>query len=118
MRGNVAAALIGTSGAACLIQWSQIGYRLWLFFTYYGGELGVNHLGAGDFKLIYTANTLLLVAAALGTRLLWSHSQRWRRAGVIIGVMNALGCLTLFIMQQTGVLVDYNEFIRLMRKGA
>lgn len=98
-------------------QWWQIAYRLRLFLVDYQRERGVNHIGDGDFALIYIANSLLLVAAVFGVRVLWRDSRSWRIAGLVVGTTNVLGCLTLFVMHRTGILVEYGEFIRQMKGG-
>ena len=80
-----------------MLQWSQIAYRLRLFFTDYRGERGVNHIGDGDFALIYTTNALLLLAAVFAFRAL-RQDRRWRVAAVTVGAV-------LLVELRSGMLV-------------
>ena len=107
-------ALIVGAAAVGLLQWAQIVYRLYLFFGEYRGERAVNHIGDGDFALAYTINAVLLASALFALRVLW-QSRPWRISSIAVGILNGLGCLSLFIMHQTGVLVEYSEFIRHMK---
>ena len=95
----------------CVIQWWQIAYRLWLFYFDYGCERGVNHIGDEDFQAIYVVDVLLLFVALFAFRI-FRQDIAWRYGAAVIGILNALGWLTLFIMHKTGVLVRYSEFIR------
>lgn len=112
-----AAFLIFVAGILAAIQWSQIAYRLYLFVHHYHGERGVNHIGEA-FADIYLINALLLAMAISGLMVLWRHSRTWRTAAAVIGATNLLGWIALFVMHQTGVLVEYGEFIRHMRGEA
>ena len=112
---NLATALVAAAGTAGLFQWSQIVYRLQLFFDDYHGEPGVNHIGNGDFALIYFANGLLLAVAAYGFFVFWRLSRGWCMVSAAVAAVNVLGWITLFVMHRTGALVEYGEFIRHMR---
>jgi hypothetical protein len=107
-------ALVAGAAAVALFQWAQIAYRLHLFFGECRGERAVNHIGDGDFALIYIANAILLASALFALRVLW-QSRPWRVSSVAVGIVNGLGWLSLFIMHQTGALVEYGEFIRHMK---
>ena len=115
---NLAAAMIVGAGVMAGVQWWQIAYRLRLFFVDYHSERGMNHIGDGDFTLIYIANLLLLAAAVFGVRAFWHDARGWRISGLVVSTMNAVGCLCLFVMHRTGVLVEYGEFIRHWQGGA
>jgi hypothetical protein len=114
---NFAPGLIAGVGAVALFQWSQIAYRLRLFFGEYHGQRGVNHIGDGDFVLIYVTNAVLLAAAIFALRQLWGGNRGWRVISVAIAAVNLLGWITLFFMHQTGALVEYSEFIRHFKGG-
>jgi len=107
------AVTVGAAGIG-ILQWWQIVYRLHLFFGEYRGERAVNHIGDGDFALIYILNAMLLASVIFALGVLW-QSRSWRISAIGVGVVNALGCLSLFIMHQTGALVEYSEFIRHMK---
>ena len=79
------AEFIAAAGVVGVFQWAQIGYRLNLFFGECRGERSVNHIGNGDFMLIYIANAILLGAAVLALRAFW-QSYGWRIASAIVGV--------------------------------
>src|SRR5438132_406246 len=108
---SFASLLIAGCGMVAGLQWWQIAYRLRLFFTDYRGERGVNHIGNGDFALIYIVNALLLVATVFAFRV-FRQERRWRIAAATVGAVNVIGWLTLFAMHRTGALVEYDEFIR------
>ena len=110
----ISASLVAAAGAVGLFQWGEIIYRLLLFFGEYRGERGVNHVGDGDFALIYFINAILLVSTLFALRVLW-QSRTWRISSLAVGFLNVLGWLGLFIMHQTGALVEYGEFMRHMR---
>ena len=97
-----------------IIQWWQIAYRLHLFYIDYNGELNVNHIGDGDFIMIYAVNALLLLAAVFSLRV-FRRERPWRNAILIIGSVNVAGWLAFIFMHQTGILVEYIEFIRHMK---
>ena len=103
--------LITAAGAAAVFQWWQISYRLRLFFLDSGGERGANHIGDGDFMLIYLVNALLLIAAFWALRAL-RYDRRWRITTTVVGAANLFGWLTFFVMHRTGALVEYGEFTR------
>ena len=107
-------ALVAAAGVLGLFQWGQIVYRLHLFFGEYRGERGVNHVGDGDFALIYFLNAILLASTLFALRALW-QSRSGRISSAAVGFVNGLGWLSLFIMHQTGMLVEYGEFIRHMK---
>ena len=111
---SLATAIIAGAGVVGLLQWVQIVYRLNLFFGECRGERSVNHIGDGDFMLIYVANVILLAAAVSALRVLWQRPA-WRIASATVAVVNGLGWLTLFFMHRTGALVEYGEFLRHMR---
>ena len=94
-----------------VIQWWQIAYRLWLFYTDSRGERGINHIGDGDFLMIYVANGFLLGAALFAFRI-FRQDKVWQIGAAIVGILNSLGWLVLFLMHKTGVLVEYGEFIQ------
>jgi hypothetical protein len=106
-----ATSLVAGAGMFCVIQWWQIAYRLWLFYADYGCERGVNHIDGGDFLMIYVVDVFLLSASLFAFRI-FRQDRAWRFGAAVIGILNALGWLTLFIMHKTGVLVEYGEFIR------
>ena len=109
---NVASALVAGAGVFVFFEWSQIIFRLRLFFANYHGQRGVNHIGDGDFALIYFANVLLLTVVAFGLVILWRHSRAWRITSLTVAAMNVLAWVAYFIMHRTGALVEYGEFIR------
>jgi hypothetical protein len=109
--------MIVVAGAMAGLQWWQIAYRFRLFFVDCHGERGVNHIGDGDFMLIYIVNAILLASTVFGVRAVWYESRGWRLAGLIVGVSNAIGCLALFLMHRTGTLVEYGESIRRSKGG-
>jgi hypothetical protein len=111
---SFATLLLAGAGMGCVIQWWQIAYRLWLFYSDYGCECGVNHIGDGDFLMIYVVDVLLLSAALFAFRI-FRQDRAWQFGAAIIGILNALGWLTLFVMHKSGVLVEYSEFIRYWR---
>ena len=97
---------------AASFQWWQIIYRLALFFGEYHGERGVNHIGDGDFMLIYIVNALLFASTLVALRIFWQSARMWRGFSIVVGASNLLGCLMLIVMHMTGMLVEYGEFIR------
>jgi hypothetical protein len=111
---KVASLFVFLAAAVAIIQWWQIAYRLHLFYVDYKGELNVNHIGDGDFTLIYVVNALLLLTAAFSFRV-FRAEKPWRHAALIIGSINLAGWLALILMHRTGVLVGYTEFIGHMK---
>jgi Tetratricopeptide repeat len=109
--------LVG-AGILSAFQWVQIVYRSILFFTVYHGEHWVNHIGNGDFMLIYAINTVLLCMALYCWRVFRQNAPARRRTVVFIGTANLVGCLVLLIMHADGVLVEHGEFIRHMREAS
>jgi hypothetical protein len=111
---KLAVLFIFVAATVAAIQWWQIAYRLHLFYVDYKGEPYVNHIGVGDFALIYIANALLLLSAAFSFRE-FRNEKTWRNAALIIGSVNLAGWLAFFLMHKTGILVEYIEFIRHMK---
>ena len=109
-----ASTFVIVAAAVAIIQWWQIAYRLRLFYVGYKGELNVNHIGDVDFILIHAADAALLLAAAVSLYI-FRHEQHWRKAILIIGSVNLAGWLALILMHQTGILVEYHEFLRYWR---
>jgi hypothetical protein len=110
---KLAASFVFLAATVAAIQWWQIAYRLHLFYVDYKGELNVNHIG--DFALIYVINALVLLTAAFSFRV-FRNEKTWRNAALIVGSVNLAGWLAFFLMHKTGVLVEYTEFIRHMKR--
>lgn len=115
IRMSAASALLFGMGAVAIVQWWQIAYRLYLFLNQDGGKFGVNHIGDGDFSLVYTCDALLLLSAIYCWSAFHHSGAKWRRLVLFVGMANLVGWLTLVAMHRTGVLVEYHEFIRNMR---
>jgi hypothetical protein len=114
MKRKVAALFIFVGAVLAAVQWWQIAYRLHLFYVDYKGEPYANHIGDGDFTLIYIVNASLLLTAAFSFRIFCAEKP-WRNTALIIGSVNLAGWLALFLMHRTGILVGYAEFIGHMK---
>lgn len=108
--------LIGGSAAA-MVQWSEIGFRLSLFYREYGAKLHRNHFGDGGFALIYFANFILLLVAICCWRRVRKATLRLRLLAALSGALNLAGWLAFIYMHNAGILVEYGEFIRDLKKG-
>ncbi|MBS0262309.1 MAG: hypothetical protein JSS02_10195 [Planctomycetes bacterium] len=99
------------SALLVFVQWSQIAYRLTLFYRDYGGERYVNHVGDDVFIIIHVVNVALLIVGVFSIWVFWEASVAWRWIIVGIAGSNALAWLTLIYLHATGMLVGYDEFI-------
>ena len=114
MRSLTASILLSGAGLLGLFQWSQIVYRLRLFWGEYHAVLGVNHIADGDFALIYFINALGVAAVLYALYVFW-RNRGWRAASIAVALVNVCGWVALFIMHRTGMLVEYGEFLRYSR---
>lgn len=102
--------MFGTCTAA--LEWLHILYRVQLFVVHYGCRRGVNHMGDGEFVLWYVFHGLFLLALTFAAWVLWNEPGRWRSVACWAAVAHAAACLALFTMHSTGILVEYEEFMR------
>ncbi len=100
--------------SAAVRQWSEIYYRLHLFFVEYNCRLYWNHVGDGAFFIAYAANALLVLMTAIAWYGLlwfgWSAERKIRVPLAIALVLNLLAAVTVWIMHLTGILVTYDEW--------
>ncbi len=111
MKSTLAKMFVVVAGLIACLQWSQIAYRLALFYYQCNTERGVNHVDDGTFEFAYLLDAVLLVVGIFATRALWKNSGFWRACSLAFVLANLAGGITLFNMHRTGVLVEYSEFI-------
>jgi hypothetical protein len=111
MKLALAKVFVVVAGIIACLQWSQIAYRLALFYYQCNGERGFNHIDDGAFGVAYLIDGVVLV---LGIVVLFSFRKNpgfWRACTLAFVLANITGGITLFNMHRTGVLVGYGEFI-------
>jgi len=100
------------AGSFAMLQIYQVFYRSHLFIGEYQSQPHVNHIGDGDFALLYIANLVVFVFAFWAYRSAATNRHRLRGLLLLLILANAACCFAFFVMHRTGVLVEYSEFIR------
>ena len=103
------------AGGFAVLQVTQVIYRSYLFLAEYHSQPNVNHIGNGDFALIYIANAVVFAFSLWSYRSSASTGNRFSRLMQLVILANVVCCFALFVMHRTGVLVEYHEFIRAMK---
>jgi len=111
MKSTLVKMFVLVAGFVACFQWSQIAYRLALFYYQCNGERGFNHIDDSAFGIAYSVDVALLVAGIFVLRSLRRTPGFWRACSFAFVLANLAGGITLFNMHQTGVLVGYGEFI-------
>lgn len=97
------------------LQWWQIFYRVHLYYSDYGGQRYVNHVGDDVFTIIHVINVTLLLTGAFSAWAFWRQPPGWRWFGTVITLANAGAWLAFTYMHSSGILVGYDEFLRHMK---
>jgi hypothetical protein len=105
----IALTVVAGLGAAAL--WSQLIYRLTLFYRDHGGQAGMNHVGDGAFSLAYGVSAVCVVAAIAAAVMFNRRLSRLLACGVAATVVG--GCVLFYVMHQTGALIEYEEFVKI-----
>lgn len=111
MKSLLARMLVVAAGLIACLQWSQIAYRLALFYYQCNAKRGFNHINDGAFGVAYSIDVVLLVVGIFVLSSLWKNPGFWRASALAVVLANLAGGITLFNMHRTGVLVGYGEFI-------
>ena len=111
MKLALAKMFVMVAGLIACFEWSQIAYRLALFYYQCNAERGFNHIDAGAFGIAYSVDVILLVVGIFVLCSLWKTPGFWRACSLAFVLANLAGGITLFNMHRTGVLVGYGEFI-------
>jgi hypothetical protein len=111
MKSALTKMFVVVAGLIACLQWSQIAYRLALFYYQCNAERGFNHVDDGVFEIAYAIDSVLF---GIGIFVLWSIRKKsglWRASVLAFVLANLAGGITLFTMHRAGVLVGYEEFI-------
>ena len=111
MKLALAKIFVVVAGITACLQWSQIAYRLALFYYQCNGERGFNHIDDVAFGVAYFIDGVLLVVGIFVLCLFWKKPGFWRACTLAFVLANLAGGITLFNMHRTGVLVGYGKFI-------
>lgn len=109
MKSTLPKIFVVVAGLIACLQWSQIAYRLALFYYQCNAERGFNHVEDGIFGFAYSIDAALLAAGIFVIRSLWKNPGFWRACSFGFVLANLAGGITLFNMHRTGVLVGYGE---------
>ena len=112
MKKTTGSILMFTGFVFALFQWWQIFYRIFLFVSKYDCKYNVNHIGNGDFFIIYIFNFLMILFEICSFALIWRTRKIVKNLAIISILGNILGCISFYIMHKMGILVEYAEFIR------
>jgi len=111
MKLALAKMFVAVAGIIACMQWSQIAYRLALFYYQCNGERGFNHIDDGALGVAYSIDGVLLIVGIFVLCSFWKKHSFWRACSLAFVLANLAGGITLFNMHRTGVLVGYGEFI-------
>src|SRR5882724_11346073 len=109
MKSQLAKIFVVVAGLIACLQWSQIAYRLALFYYQCNGERGFNHIDGGAFWFAYSTDVALLIVGIFVIRSLRNEPGFWRACSLAFVLANLAGGITLSNMHRTGVLVGYGE---------
>ena len=111
MKLTLAKIFVVIAGLIACLQWSQIAYRLALFFYQCNSKRGFNHIDDGAFGIAYSIDVILVAVGIFVLYSLWKTPRFWRACSLAFVLANLAGGITLFSMHRTGVLVGYTEYI-------
>ena len=96
-------------GAVATLEWLHIGYRLYLIAEQSHFALRDNHMAKQTFEQCYTYALLGGSVSGLGFLLGKNLPRSLRRSMLLVAMLCLLSAGTLFLLHETGVLVEYGE---------